>query len=124
MVKSHVVNGVKVEYDDESLKSDYGFSRSFLFLITLWFISRKPSCGYGIMKRFQAEELHTATPSRMYPILSAMESDGLLSCSLEPVGRRKRKVYSITAKGRKTLKFWKSMFFNGMKHEFFSDMLR
>ncbi len=124
MAKTGTLNGVSVAYDDESLKSDAGFARSYLFLLTLWFISKKPTCGYGIMKKFQAEEIQTATASRIYPILASLESDGLAKASMQPHGRRKRKVYSITFKGRKNLQFWKAMFFKGLKHEFFSDMLR
>ena len=42
-------------------------------------------------------------PGTLYPLLHGMERSGLLKSALKNVGGRRRRVYIITAYGRKTL---------------------
>jgi DNA-binding PadR family transcriptional regulator len=43
-------------------------------------------------------------PGTLYPILHRMHTDGLLSMAAEVIDGKKRKYYTITAKGRAALK--------------------
>jgi len=42
-------------------------------------------------------------PGTLYPLLHGMENSGLLKSELQFVDRRKRRIYKITAAGRKAL---------------------
>lgn len=62
--------------------------------------------GYQIMRELEkrSEGYFTMTAALLYPALHQLEIDGLLKSDWqEGEGRRKRKYYSITPKGRKAL---------------------
>lgn len=65
-----------------------------------------PAHGYAVIEALRAAssgtfDLPTGT---VYPALRRLEDDGLVkSAWQEPVGERRRRVYQLTAKGRKTL---------------------
>ncbi|MFZ1084531.1 MAG: PadR family transcriptional regulator [Terracidiphilus sp.] len=42
-------------------------------------------------------------PGTLYPLLHGLEKSGLLESTIKEVGRRKRRMYTITAIGRKAL---------------------
>jgi PadR family transcriptional regulator, regulatory protein PadR len=65
-----------------------------------------PAHGYAVIEALRAAsggtfDLPTGT---VYPALRRLEGDGLVkSAWLEPAGERRRRVYRLTAKGRKAL---------------------
>jgi len=60
--------------------------------------------------------------NRLYPVLNAMLKDGVISQKEKRDGKRVRKVYVITLKGRKVLEGGKKLF-RGIVGEFTREML-
>ena len=70
---------------------------------------REPGSGYDIKRAFEEAIGHfwAAELSQVYPTLNRMERDGLLKSRSEPSERGPpRKVYSVTAAGRRALREW------------------
>jgi DNA-binding PadR family transcriptional regulator len=97
------------------------FDRIFLFL--LWFMGRRDMHGYEIIKKLRVEGFTVATPSRVYPILAGMKARGLISQKEMKQGRRVKKVYTLTQKGRQFIKTGKKAYFSGIMAEFLREML-
>ncbi len=75
-------------------------------LLILSVLNQKKMYGYEIMRELErrSEGYFTMTAALLYPALHQMEMDGLLDSEWqEGQGKRKRKYYSITPKGRKAL---------------------
>ena len=73
--------------------------------LVLAVVADGPAHGYHIMKQLAARsgnvfELGQGT---IYPVLYALEEDGLLRSRTQTVGGRRRRVYSLTAAGRRSL---------------------
>ena len=60
----------------------------------------KPLHGYGIMRSTKVRLGKKISPSLVYPFLHQLEQKGLVQSSLEPVGRKPKKVYKLTEEGR------------------------
>ena len=71
---------------------------TLLQLRVLWEISKKPRCGYELMKLSKKR----ITQGTMYPLLQSMEKPGIIVGAHN--GARKKKYYRITAEGEKVLK--------------------
>jgi DNA-binding PadR family transcriptional regulator len=65
----------------------------------------------GVYGQWMIEELarhgYRISPGTLYPMLHAMERKGYLKSSLLGSGRRARRMYRATAKGRRSLAFAK-----------------
>jgi len=75
-------------------------------LLILSILSTDKMYGYQIMRELErrSEGYFTMTAALLYPALHQLEMDGLLKSEWqEGQGKRKRKYYSITSKGRKAL---------------------
>lgn len=90
-------------------------------LLVLSILSHDKMYGYQIMRELErrSEGYFTMTAALLYPALHQLEKDGLLRSEWQDgQGKRKRKYYSITSKGRKSLensnKEWK-MFITNMQ---------
>lgn len=94
--------------------SDWSFQRDSHELIVLSLLSDGAKYGYAITKLAAArsEGRVRLTPGVLYPLLKSLESQGLVSASWEAVKAdaeddstegRKRKWYTLTAKGRRRL---------------------
>jgi DNA-binding PadR family transcriptional regulator len=63
----------------------------------------------GVYGQWMIEELarhgYRISPGTLYPMLHAMERKGYLKSSLSGSGRRARRLYRATAKGRRSLAF-------------------
>lgn len=102
--------------------------------LILWIISKQSIHGYGIMKKLDeffnfedAECEMNINSSKIYPILSAMEKNGLITGEWKINENNKRvKYYSITDDGLKVLgKIKRNMTINLSNPtwiEFFEDM--
>jgi len=93
-----------------------------LGIVVLWMISRKDRHGYEIVKVLNEDLMvRTATTSRIYPLLSEMEKTGLISQREIKDGKRKKKVYSITKKGKEMLVLTKKYVKEMMKKKIMKD---
>ena len=72
----------------------------------LGLVARGPSSGYDLAKVFSGTVGHVwgASHSVIYPELVAMEAEGLVAVA--KVGKRGRKPYTVTRKGRAALESW------------------
>lgn len=76
-------------------------------LLMLWFVSRKPTHGYEIIKQFDemdAESLK-AKANRVYPGLEKMKKKGYVDIFLDTSVsvKKPRKIYKLTPEGKKHL---------------------
>lgn len=75
-------------------------------LLILSTLSTRQMYGYQIIRELEQRSAgyFTMTAALLYPALHQMEADGLVESEWKPgQGRRKRKFYRITPKGRKAL---------------------
>lgn len=75
-------------------------------LLVLSVLAHEKMYGYQIMRELErrSEGYFTMTAALLYPALHQMELDGLLNSEWQAgQGKRRRKYYAITAKGRKAL---------------------
>jgi len=95
-----------------------------LHLFMLWFIGRKEIHGYEITNTLRKNGLDFFGPSRIYPLLSDMLKAGLISQKEKKQGKRVRKVYVLTKKGKTALSNGKSLFkMKSVVREFLKEML-
>jgi PadR family transcriptional regulator PadR len=64
--------------------------------------SQEPIFGLGMMEELMHHGYRIG-PGTLYPLLHGMERGGLLKSGLKNVGGRSRRIYKITAVGRKAL---------------------
>jgi DNA-binding PadR family transcriptional regulator len=71
-------------------------------MLVLHYVSQGPSYGNQLMERIAAltEGALAVNPNTMYPLLRAMEAQGLLDGQWEHPERRSRRFYAITGAGR------------------------
>ena len=70
----------------------------------LWFISKKPSHGYDMIKILNAEHgSDIVSASNLYPILKELTKRGLISSEKKMTGKRAKKLYNITSQGKQAL---------------------
>ncbi|MFQ5712317.1 MAG: PadR family transcriptional regulator, partial [Candidatus Geothermarchaeales archaeon] len=86
---------VKMESSEGSIVED------FLGFLVLMQLSESPLTSFGIIARIHEKHLILIGPGVVYSILAELEGDDLIESS--PKGGRK-KIYSITEKGRDALK--------------------
>ncbi len=91
-------------------------------LFMLWLIDKKELHGYELMKLLQKEGMRGVSPSRCYPILNSLHQERLITQKEKKQGKRIRKVYALTAKGKKRLGEGKKMF-RGVVREFLKEMI-
>ncbi len=75
-------------------------------LLLLSVLSADPMYGYQIMRELEkrSEGYFTMTAALLYPALHQLETEGLVKSEWqEGQGKRRRKYYTITSKGRKAL---------------------
>ena len=65
---------------------------------------------------------YVLSPGTLYPILHGLERDGLLHSRAEVVGKKRRRVYRITAEGQKTLVFSKARLWELFKEVFEGEL--
>jgi PadR family transcriptional regulator, regulatory protein PadR len=74
--------------------------RSLLHIQLLRIIHAKPTWGYQIKKQVNVEFNIKLRHGALYPALNLLEQKGLVSSLNQRVGRRVRKVYTITENGK------------------------
>jgi DNA-binding PadR family transcriptional regulator len=73
------------------------FSRFYILTI----LYEGPHHGYKIISKFRKRLKKNITPSLVYPFLQSLEENGLAKHSVKAVGKKERKVYKLTEKGKK-----------------------
>ena len=77
--------------------------------------------GLGMIEELEHHG-YKVSPGTLYPVLHGLEKNGLLASRVEQVGKRNRRVYAITASGRKALRVAKSRVWE-LFREFFEEEL-
>jgi DNA-binding PadR family transcriptional regulator len=78
-------------------------TRALLEIIFLTFLDEEPLHGYGINAKFRETFECNLSASTVYPLLYIMEEKGLINSQWNSESQRKKKVYSITPKGKERL---------------------
>ncbi|MEW6035784.1 MAG: PadR family transcriptional regulator [Candidatus Micrarchaeota archaeon] len=91
----------------------------------LWLISKGPIHGYEILKRIEGERgMRMLAPSQIYPVLKNLTRMGLVTAERKMHGRRVRKVYHITGKGKEALReARRCVFQSSLKRQFLREMV-
>jgi len=72
------------------------FSRFYILMI----LYEEPSHGYSILSKFRKRLKKNISPSLVYPFLQRLEEKGLVKYTIQPIGKKERKVYELTEEGR------------------------
>src|SRR5918996_3846424 len=77
--------------------------RDLFPLLVLHLIQREPAYGNRLIEEIEelTEGVISANPNTIYPLLRALEAEGMIAGSWEHPDRRTRRYYSITPAGRK-----------------------
>lgn len=78
----------------DELLSD--FSRFYILTI----LYEGPAHGYQIMSQFKKRVKKEISPSLVYPFLEQLEDKGYVRHTLQPVGDKVKKVFTLTDEGR------------------------
>ncbi|MFW9781526.1 MAG: PadR family transcriptional regulator [Candidatus Heimdallarchaeota archaeon] len=87
-------------------KFENAMKTGFISALILIVLEKDPSYGYKIAKEIERRTLGIWDPpsSTMYTVLKDMTGKGLINFTEKQVEGRNRKIYSVTAKGKETLK--------------------
>jgi len=84
-----------------SIITDMSVDLGVLQMQVLWLLSKEPQHGYALLKRLRAIKRAPLTQGALYPALAALERAKFVKA--RKAGVRGKKVYAVTAKGRKAL---------------------
>ncbi len=104
--KIPIYNKITEEYRKASMSELQQLRKGSTPLLILTVLAREKMYGYQIMRELEqrSEGYFTMTAALLYPALHQMEMDGLLNSEWqEGQGKRRRKYYAITARGRRAL---------------------
>jgi PadR family transcriptional regulator PadR len=92
-------------------------SASLCKFLILRVVSERPLHGYGITWRVAELTKHLCVPTQgaVYPSLHDFEKAGCVQCRIEKRGRRERKVYRITSRGREALRAGTDVWRRGLR---------
>jgi DNA-binding PadR family transcriptional regulator len=85
---------------------EQSMKKGHISTLILLALEKEPSHGYSLMQTIKEDTygVWNPTASSLYPHLSSLTEKGLIEFTTELEGKRERKVYEITEKGKKTLK--------------------
>ena len=66
-------------------------------------LHERPSHGYGIITKYRQRTGRTLSAGTLYPFLQQLEEQGTVTCEDKPVGKRPRREYCLTRKGRRAV---------------------
>ena len=86
----------------ENLKKEIvqHITKNLLDIQILTLIKREPTWGYKIKKQIEAFSGLKIRHGALYPLLRKLENKGLIASQKQLRGKRTRKVYAITEKGK------------------------
>lgn len=89
--------------ESRRVSTEMRVARNLLDVVILTFLEEGPLHGYKINVRFRKSFGHGLSASTIYPLLYTLEEKGYIEGEWTGNSRRKRRVYSITQKGRDRL---------------------
>jgi DNA-binding PadR family transcriptional regulator len=97
-------NMEKIDVIADAIESS--MKKGHISTLILLALEKGPSHGYSLMQTIKNDtyEVWNPSASSLYPHLSSLTEKGLIKFKTEMDGKRERKVYNITLKGKKTLK--------------------
>lgn len=77
-----------------------------------------PAHGYEIIQRVAQLTSHFCVPTQgtVYPVMREFEECGCVTCHQEVVNGRKRKIYTVTPKGREAYRSGLDVWRRGLEH--------
>ncbi|MBS7616124.1 helix-turn-helix transcriptional regulator [Candidatus Bathyarchaeota archaeon] len=75
-------------------------TRNLLDIQILTLINKEPTWGYNIKKQIEAFSGLKIRHGALYPLLKKLENKGLIKSQKQQQGKRTRKTYTITQKGK------------------------
>lgn len=84
-------------------------TKDLLDIQVLRIINAEPAWGYKIKKQIETTSDLKIRHSILYPTLNKLEKQGLITSQKSQKGRRIRKVYTITEKGKAYLKAYQNI---------------
>jgi DNA-binding PadR family transcriptional regulator len=91
----------------------------------LWIIEKEPMTGYQLMKKLKEDHQESLSkPSRIYPFLVNLETQGLLRSKILKKGKRESKQYTITPKGKLVISTSRKILSQMLWGEFLQDISR
>jgi DNA-binding PadR family transcriptional regulator len=81
-------------------------TKNLLEFQILRLISSEPLWGYKIKRHIEKASELKVRHGTLYPLLNKLEREGLAQSQKQQYGKRKRKVYSITEKGKQYLQVY------------------
>ena len=99
-----VKNSEKIDVIADAIEQS--MKKGHISTLILLALEKGSSHGYSLMQNITDDSygVWNPTASSLYPHLSSLTEKGLIEYTIEMDGKRERKIYSITEKGRKTLK--------------------
>jgi len=99
-----VKNSEKIDVIADAIEQS--MKKGHISTLILLALEKGSSHGYSLMQTITDDSygVWNPTASSLYPHLSSLTEKGLIEYTIEMDGKRERKIYSITEKGRKTLK--------------------
>ena len=89
-------------FQGKNFEKKMGKAKFAVFL--LWMISKKEQHGYEIIQTMQEDRaIPSCAASKIYPILRELHRKGLIKQKEVLQGKRAKKLYTITAKGKQVL---------------------
>ena len=100
----NVENSKKIDVIADAIEQS--MKKGHISTLILLALEKGPSHGYSLMQIIKEDTygVWNPTASSLYPHLSSLTDKGLIEFNAEMDGKRERKVYEITEKGKKTLK--------------------
>ncbi|MFX1420333.1 MAG: PadR family transcriptional regulator [Promethearchaeota archaeon] len=97
-------NSEKIDVIADAIEQS--MKKGHISTLILLALEKGPSHGYSLMQTITDDTygVWNPTASSLYPHLSSLTEKGLIEFTAEMEGKREKKVYEITEKGRKTLK--------------------
>ncbi len=93
----------------------------FVRLHVLHLANSGPIFGIGVIEKLSFHG-YVLSPGTLYPILHGLERDGFLRSRIDVVGKKRRRVYEITAAGQKTMILSKARLWELFKEVFEGDL--
>jgi DNA-binding PadR family transcriptional regulator len=100
---------------EENLKKEIvqHITKNLLDIQILALINREPTWGYKIKKQIEAFSGLKIRHGALYPLLRKLENRGLITSQKQQQGKRTRKIYRLTEKG----KAYMEMYYNLIKEQ-------
>ena len=86
---------------DQNMMAECGIATDLVLCVVLMLLYQKPVHGYTIIVGLRGRLGKNVSPVIVYGFLAQMSAAGYLTLKTEKIGKKTRKVYSLTKEGRK-----------------------